>query len=181
MQAPLTSQLELSSQRGLTAFNGTQWSERVSPAVFWQWVKAGYIAPNMPVHWPSFDPFPLPASAVVQPGGYRVEAAEALLGAGLALQHDGAVICPNNGSLGDGCVQCGTPAVRSYRVRWHRATIDEFDESDVSVWVGVCATHRYSHRVRRRKFGLCAQQFHNGTVTLTGVNSVVLESLPLVA
>jgi hypothetical protein len=74
MQAPLTSQLELSSQRGLTAFNGTQWSERVSPAVFWQWVKAGYIAPNMPVHWPSFDPFPLPASAVVQPGGYRVEA-----------------------------------------------------------------------------------------------------------
>jgi hypothetical protein len=157
---------------GLTAFNGVQWSPRVSPSVFWQWVKAGYISPSMPVHWPSFDPFPLPASAMVQQTGYRAEAREALLNSGLALQHDGVVICPNNGSLGDVCVHCSAPAVRTIRVTF---------EDRLTVWVGVCAHHRPRVWHRRPHFGLRATQLHDGKTMLVGVNPSVRDALPLVA
>jgi hypothetical protein len=163
---------QLLEPNGLTAFNGTQWSPRVSPTVFWQWVQAGYIAPNMPVHWPSFDPFPLPASAVVQASGYRAEATDALLNSGLAVQHDGDVICPDNGSLGDGCVYCCAPSVRTHRVNLDRR---------ITVWVGVCAEHRPSIWVRRPKFGLRAQKLRNGQATLVGVSPIVRDALPLVA
>jgi hypothetical protein len=169
-QAPPESQSPEPS--GLTAFNGTHWSPRVSPTVFWEWVKAGYISPNMPVHWPSFDPFPLPASAVVHANGYRTETTDALLNSGLAVQHEGSVICPDNGSLGDGCVHCCAPSVRTLRVSL---------ENDVTVWVGVCTAHRPSVWVRRPTFGLTAQQLDNGIVALVGVSPVVRDALPLVA
>jgi hypothetical protein len=94
---------------GISAFNGSQWSPRVSPSVFWGWVQSGHITGEMPTHWPIAHPYPMPAAAFVSTQGFRPEMFNPLLTSGSAFSQNGRVFSREDSELGHGCVYCGRP------------------------------------------------------------------------
>ncbi len=150
---------------GLSAFNGVEWSRRVSPDVFWSWIQSGHISSDMPVHWPAAHPYPLPAGSFATANGFRSETFPAMLQSGSAFSHQGAVYCRNDGRIGDRCVRCGDLAVTSRVVKLEKQNplvlcglflgvigliaLSVIFNKKVSLSVGLCQKHASILRKRR--------------------------------